>query len=131
MNRQISTELARLWVHARSEYEDIRLLEQKLEKARRRHVELHEEIHKLIESAAGPPSGADARPAQNISESGRGFSLHAFTPKGAAGMAHIERVLGTLEVVDDTCVHALKYCEQCNHGLGPEWSLPHGGGGSL
>lgn len=79
-----------------------------------------------LESADCPPSVADARPAQNLSERGRGFTLQEFTPKGQAGIAHIERVLGTLEVVDDTCVHALKYCEQCNHGLGPEWSLPHG-----
>lgn len=93
MNRQISRELAQLWVHARSEYEDIRLLEQKLEKARRRHVELHEEIHKLIESAAGTPSGADADP-----------QAHTTAPRGPAG-GFLRQVLGTLEVVDERLPH--------------------------
>jgi hypothetical protein len=46
--RQITPELASLWVHARSEYEDIRLLEAKLAKARLKHARLHEEIRALI-----------------------------------------------------------------------------------
>lgn len=63
---------------------------------------MNKDIH---ESAAGTPSGADARPAQNISDAGRGFSLIPFTPKGAAGLREIERVLGTLEVVDERLPH--------------------------
>lgn len=75
--------------------------------------------------------GADLRTLTPSGSAG-GFSLIPITPKGKAGLREIERVLGTLEVVDDnTCVHALKSCEQCCHGLGPEWQLPHGGGGSL
>jgi hypothetical protein len=58
-----------------------------------------------LESADCPPSVADARPAQNISESGCGFSLHAFTPKGQAGLAHIERVLDSVEVIDERLPH--------------------------
>lgn len=97
MNRQISTELARLWVHARSEYEDIRLMQENLEKAKRRHVELHAQIQKLIkESADCPPSVVDARPAQNISERGRGFSLVARTSKGEAMLPEIQRALNRL-----------------------------------
>lgn len=46
--KQITPELAALWVHARSEYEDIKLLEAKLEKAKRNHARLHLEIRELI-----------------------------------------------------------------------------------
>lgn len=49
-----------------------------------------------LESAAGTPSGADARPAQNISESGCGFTLVPFTRKGAAQLPEIERLLARL-----------------------------------
>lgn len=48
------------------------------------------------ESAVCPPSDADARPPQNISERGRGFSLTARTPKGEAMLPEIQRVLSQL-----------------------------------
>lgn len=100
MNRQISPELAQLWIHARSEYADIRNLEQDLERARRRHADLHEEIRQLIGSDAGSTPSADAdRQAPTLpTPSGPvgGFSLHAFTPKGQAGLASIERLLEKL-----------------------------------
>lgn len=53
-------------------------------------------LKQLPLSAAGTPSGADARPAQNISESGCGFSLIPFTPRGKAQLPEIERLLSRL-----------------------------------
>jgi hypothetical protein len=83
---------------------------------------MNKDIH---ESDAGTPSGADARPAQNISESGRGFSLIPFTPKGRAALPHIQQVLDTLEVIDDRCLHGETDCEACAYVFASQ-RLPHG-----
>jgi hypothetical protein len=76
------------------------------------------------ESVAGTPSGADARPAQDAPDAGCGFSLIPFTPRDKAALPHIEQVLGTLEVLDDVCLHGRKYCEECAHKFGPQWLDP-------
>ena len=46
--KKITPELAALWVHARSEYEDLQLLRAKLAKAERKHALLHLEIRELV-----------------------------------------------------------------------------------
>lgn len=59
------------------------------------------------ESDAVPSNnGADAD-LRTLTSSGSagGFSLIPFTPKGKAALLHIERVLGTLEVVDERLPH--------------------------
>lgn len=55
-----------------------------------------------LESADCPPSVADARPAQNSSERGRGFKLVPFTPRGAAAVQEIEQQLARLPHTGDS-----------------------------
>lgn len=60
-----------------------------------------------LESDAVPSNngvGADLRTLTPSGSAG-GFSLIPFTPKGKAAVCHIERVLGTLEVVDERLPH--------------------------
>lgn len=55
----------------------------------------------LTESEAVPSRGPDAPPVSSPYGTGAGFSITAFTPKGKAMLAHIQKVLGRVEVSSD------------------------------
>ena len=59
-------------------------------------------LQRIPESAAGPDTSADSAPPTPVDPSrgiGGGFRLTALTAKGAAKLAHLEHVLGQLEVL--------------------------------
>lgn len=60
---------------------------------------------KLQESDVVSAHDADSRSGRSPSVPGRAFSVIPFTPKGRASLAHIQQVLGPVEVIDEPMPH--------------------------
>jgi len=50
----------------------------------------------VLASSAASPSADSARPAPTVEETGRRFSLHAMTPRGAALLPELQKLLSRL-----------------------------------